>query len=77
VKKRGGVAISNVIESTSVKELDEMSEELCVLYRLQYEALQKSSYLQMPQKEADVYDRRRVRIGELCDLLTKFRVAGS
>jgi hypothetical protein len=48
-----------------------------VLYRLQYEALQKSSYLQMPQKEADVYDRRRVRIGELCDLLTKFRVAGS
>ena len=52
-----------------------MSAELRVLYRLQYEALQKSSYLRMSEKEAEVYDRRRVRIGELCDKLTKLREA--
>jgi hypothetical protein len=50
-----------------------MSAELRVLYRLQYEALQKSSYLRMSEKEAEVYDRRRVRIGELCENLAKLR----
>ena len=51
-----------------------MSAELCVLYRLlPYEALQKSSYLRMPEKEAEVYDWRRARIGQLCEALAILR----
>ena len=63
------------IKDNSTTDSESMSAELSVLYMLQYEALQKSSYLRMSEKEAEVYDRRRVRIGELCDKLDKLRGA--
>ena len=59
--------------NTLAKELDQISARLSVLHRLQYKALQKSSYIRMSKKEADEYDRRRMRIGQLCALLAKFR----
>jgi hypothetical protein len=54
-------------------EAEKLSEELATLYRQQYEALQKSSYLKMPPKQAAEYDRRRLRIGRICELLAKFK----
>ena len=50
-----------------------MEKELAVLTRLQYEALQRSSYLRMSQSEAEEYDKRRLTIGELCELLAKYK----
>jgi hypothetical protein len=56
-----------------LKEPERLSEERSVLTRDQYEALQKSSYLRMSQDESDAYDKRRLRIGEICHLLGRFR----
>jgi hypothetical protein len=55
------------------EEANSLSLELGSLTRRQYEALQKSPYLRMSKKEAEDYDRRRLRIGEISDLLAKFR----
>lgn len=52
---------------------ERLSAELSMLSKRQYEALQKASYSLMPRVEREAYDRRRVRIGELRELLTKFR----
>jgi hypothetical protein len=49
-----------------------LSEELSTLSRQQYEALQKAPYMRMSEAARDAYDSRRIRIGELCGLLTKF-----
>jgi hypothetical protein len=46
-----------------------MSAEHAALAKQQYEALQKSPYVKMTQAEADAYDKRRLRIGELCEFL--------
>ena len=43
------------------------------LTRLQYEALQKSSYIHMPKQEADSYDERRCRIAGICGMLRPHR----
>jgi hypothetical protein len=59
--------------SRSRDEAKELSKELSVLSRQQYEALQKASYLNMPQEDADEYNRRRLRIGEICEPLTEFK----
>jgi hypothetical protein len=50
-----------------------LSKEHAALAKQQYEALQKSSYVNMNQTEADEYNKRRIRIGELCEILAKFR----
>jgi len=39
----------------------------------QYEALQKSPYLKMSTQEAEAYDKRRLRIGEICNILRRLR----
>jgi hypothetical protein len=62
-----------VREKLSESQIRTLADELSMLTRLQYEALQRSSYLRMSQSEADLYDERRVRIAELCELLAKFR----
>jgi hypothetical protein len=54
-------------------EAKRLSLELSTLSRQQYEALQKASYLYMPQQEADEYNKRRLRIGEICEHLAKFK----
>lgn len=64
--------MGSIIDNSTI-ESESMSAELSVLYMLQYEALQKSSYLRMSEKEAEVYDRRRMRISDLCDRLGQLR----
>jgi hypothetical protein len=47
-----------------------------VLYRIgqsQYIALHNSPYIRMTPSEADAYDARRLRIGQICELLADFR----
>ena len=63
--------IETVVDSESEPEL--LSNEHSALTREQYNALQKSSYLKMSQEDADAYDKRRVRIGEICHLLGAIR----
>jgi hypothetical protein len=63
--------------SKSRDEAKELSKELSILSRQQYEALQKASYLNMPQEDADEYNNRRLRIGEICELLAKFKHPGA
>lgn len=58
----------------ATEEADRLSEELSALAKKQYEALQKKSYVNMSEAEADGYDKRRLRIGEICDILAKFRI---
>lgn len=64
--------MGSIIDNSTI-ESESMSAELSVLYMLQYEAVQKSSYLRMSEKEAEVYDRRRMRISDLCDRLGQLR----
>jgi hypothetical protein len=45
--------------------------ELSTLSERQYESLQKPPYLLMSRAEREMYDRRRVRIEELRELLGK------
>ena len=61
------------MEKLTRNDIIALSKEHAALAQQQYEALQKSSYVNMKQTEADDYDKRRIRIGELCKLLTKFR----
>ena len=58
------------IEPTS-DEAKRLSVELSMLSKGQYESLQKAPYLLMPRAEREAYDRRRVRIEELRELLGK------
>ena len=48
-----------------------LSAEPSLLSGQQYEALQRAPYHRMSAPERDAYDRRRVRIGELCSLLSE------
>jgi len=61
------------IQEGSGIELDGLSLEHSALARQQYEALQKSSYIKMTSQDAAAYDQRRLRIGEICQLLARFR----
>jgi hypothetical protein len=62
-----------VIQESSGIELDRLSLEHSALARQQYEALQKSPYINMTCQDAEAYDQRRLRIGEICQLLARFR----
>ncbi|HEY1650124.1 MAG TPA: hypothetical protein VGF96_19225 [Terracidiphilus sp.] len=64
------------VKKPSKDEAKELSMEMAALSRQQYEALQKSSYIRMSKEEADAYNERRLRIGEICDLLAEFRLKG-
>jgi hypothetical protein len=57
----------------SAAEIASLSAEHASLARQQHDALQKSSYVRMSASEAAAYDERRLRIGEICDLLAKLR----
>jgi hypothetical protein len=65
------VEMANVIPIKD--EAQKLSAELSVLTKQQYEALQEASYLNMSPQQAAEYDQRRLRIGNICELLTKFK----
>jgi hypothetical protein len=60
-------------EDLESDEAMRLSAELSLLSGQQYEALQRASYHRMSDPERDAYDRRRVRIGELCSFLGKLQ----
>jgi hypothetical protein len=55
--------------ASPVNERNRLLAEHAVLVWLQYEALQKSPYLRMSVKEAEAYDRRRLRLREVDERL--------
>ncbi len=60
-------------EDLSANQAKELADELTALGKQQSEALQNAAYLKMSEKEAKQYDRRAVRVSEICGLLGKFR----
>ena len=54
-------------------EARDLSTELSILSKQQYEALQKSPYERMSQQAAVAYDRRRVRIIKIWERLEALR----
>jgi hypothetical protein len=62
-----------VSDKLSAEQAKELAEELAMLSRLQSEALQTAAYAKMSQQEASQYDHRRMRIGEICGVLAKFK----
>jgi hypothetical protein len=52
---------------------ERLSIELSNSTREQHKALQKSSYLEMSKPDADAYDKRGLRFGEIRNLLDKLR----
>jgi len=59
---------------TPVYERDQLLAEHAVLVWLQYESLQKSPYLRMSARDAEVYDRRRLRLREVDERLATLEV---
>jgi hypothetical protein len=56
-----------------VKKLAELAAELSELSKQQSEALISSAYSRMSAKEMKEYDERRLRIGELSELVGKYK----
>lgn len=50
-----------------------LADELAALSKQQSKALQTSAYKRMSIEEASEYDRRRVRIAEICAVVGKFK----
>jgi hypothetical protein len=61
-----------VLDKLSAEQAKELAQEMATLSKQQFEALQTAAYMRMSQDEAAQYDRRRLRIGEICGLLSKF-----
>lgn len=53
-------------------ERRDLERELSKLSRQQNVALQTASYEKMSKAEAEEYDERRIRIAEICALLSRF-----
>jgi hypothetical protein len=62
-----------VCENLSANQAKELADELTALAKQQSEALQTAAYLKMSEKQAQQYDKRAVRISELCGLLGNIR----
>jgi hypothetical protein len=58
-------------ENPTPEEAERLSVEHLMLSKAQSEALLKAPYLLMPRAEREAYDRRRVRIEQLRELLSK------
>ena len=85
-EKRNDIRVSNQVMAVSpmlntepmqshprTDRANGLSTQLSALSRMQYEALLVSPYVNMSPQAAAEYGRRRVRIGEICDLLAKYR----
>jgi hypothetical protein len=55
---------------TTPDEAQRLSLELSTLMQRQYESLQTAPYFLMPREEREAYDRRRVRIEQLNELMS-------
>jgi hypothetical protein len=64
--------LSRVDSNLSTEQAKELADELAALSKRQSEALLTAAYVSMSKEEAQEYDERRLRIGEICGLLTKF-----
>jgi hypothetical protein len=64
-------------DTTMASEIERLTAEHAALTRRQYDALQKSSYARMSQREADAYDNRLFRIVEIRRQLVNFRAEGT
>jgi hypothetical protein len=62
-----------VATELSSEEAKKLAEELSALSRRQSEALQIAAYMKMSKEEAEHYDERARRIGQICGQLRKFR----
>jgi hypothetical protein len=62
-----------VSDKISAAQAKELADEMAALSKLQSEALQTAAYVRMSEREAAEYDHRRLRIGEICGLLGKFK----
>jgi hypothetical protein len=62
-----------VSDKPSAEHARELAKELAALSKLQSEALQTAAYTKMSPEQASQYDHRRLRIGEICGLLGKFK----
>jgi hypothetical protein len=62
-----------VSDKLSAEQAKKLAEEMAALSKLQFEALQTAAYMKMSKQEAAQYDQRRLRIGEICGLLGKFK----
>jgi hypothetical protein len=51
----------------------ELAAELAALSKEQSEALLASAYVRMSPQQSEEYDKRRLRIGELSDLVSKYK----
>ena len=51
----------------------DLAAELAELSKQQSEALLASAYVRMSPQQSEEYDKRRLRIGELSDLVSKYR----
>ena len=60
-------------ENLSADQAKELADEMTALAKQQSEALQNAAYIKMSKKEAQQYDKRAIRISELCGLLGTFR----
>lgn len=63
----------DLLRVETIQQQRRMAAELSILSKAQSEALQKAPYIRMSKAERGAYDRRRERIDELCESLTKFR----
>jgi hypothetical protein len=51
----------------------DLAAELAELSKQQSEALLASAYVRMSPQQSEEYDKRRLRIGELSDLVSKYK----
>jgi hypothetical protein len=63
----------SIVETKSAVDIERFLEEYASLAKRQYEVLQKSSYAQMPRREAAAYDARFLRIQEISKEIIKLR----
>jgi hypothetical protein len=63
----------SLADQTSFQQAKLIADELATLSKQQSLALQGSAYGKMSTEEAERYDQRRIRIGELCTLLNQFK----
>jgi hypothetical protein len=70
---RGGIPGHMVLDKLSPEQAKELTEEMAALAKQQFQALQTAAYMRMSPDEAEQYDLRRLRIGQICGLLSKFK----
>ena len=51
----------------------DLAAELAELSKQQSEALLASAYVRMSPQQSEEYDKRRLRIGELSDIVSKYK----